>query len=129
MKTINKIRKNGWFNFCAFIAMMFFAETLFAGKETLGTMASTITATFGSVGKLVTAASYIAGLGFSISAILKFKAHKDNAQQTPIGQPIGLMFVGASLLFLPSLLTSAGNTIFSQGGETAGPEGTEITGS
>ncbi len=128
MKIINKIRKNGWFNFCAFIAMMSFAECIFA-KEDLGTMASTITATFDSVGKMVTAASYVAGLGFAISAILKFKQHKDNAQQTPIGQPIGLFFVSVSLLYLPSLMTSASNTLFSEGGTTAGPEGTEITGS
>ncbi|MDP3561461.1 MAG: type IV secretion protein IcmD [Legionellaceae bacterium] len=97
-----------------------------ASKETIGTMASTITQSFDSVGKLITASSYIAGLGFAISAILKFKQHKDNPQQTPIGQPIGLVFIAAALLFLPSILSVAGNTMFSGGGQTAGAGGMEI---
>ncbi|MCR9192458.1 MAG: type IV secretion protein IcmD [Gammaproteobacteria bacterium] len=100
-----------------------------AGSETLGTMASTMTATFGSVGKLVTAASYIGGLVSSIAAILKFKQHKDNPQQTPIGQPIGLIFIGAALLFLPTVFSVVGNTLFKAGGTTAGASGTEITSS
>lgn len=98
----------------------------FAGGETLGTMASTMTSTFSNVGKLVTAASYIGGLASSITAILQFKQHKDNPQQTPIGKPIGLVFIGAALLFLPTVFNVVGNTLFSKGGATAGPEGTEI---
>ena len=124
-----KLKGQGWLKFLTFIAIVFVAEYSFAGKETIGTMASSITATFDSVGKMITASSYIAGLAFAISAILKFKQHKDNPQQTPIGQPIGLIFIAIALLFLPSILGSAGNTIFASGGETAGPEGTEITGS
>ncbi|MDP3705632.1 MAG: type IV secretion protein IcmD [Legionellaceae bacterium] len=104
----------------------FFSGGAFA--ETLGTMASTITSTFSSVGKLITASSYIAGLGFAVSAILKFKQHKDNPQQTPIGQPIGLVFIAAALLFLPSILEAAGGTIFSSTPKTATSTGTEIGG-
>lgn len=99
----------------------------FATGETLGTMASTMTSTFGSVGKLVTAASYIGGLASSITAILQFKQHKDNPSQTPIGKPIGLVFIGAALLFLPTIFSVVGNTLFKSGGTTAGPSGTEIT--
>lgn len=98
----------------------------FATGETLGTMASTMTNTFGSVGKLVTAASYIGGLASSITAILQFKQHKDNPSQTPIGKPIGLVFIGAALLFLPTVFSVVGNTLFSKGGTTAGPTGVEI---
>ncbi len=109
-------------------ALVLFSGGAFAAKETIGTMASTITETFDSVGKLITASSYVAGLGFAISAILKFKQHKDNPQQTPIGQPIGLVFIAAALLFLPSILSVAGNTMFSSGGTTATAKGTEIGG-
>jgi intracellular multiplication protein IcmD len=94
--------------------------------ETLGSMASTMTSTFGSVGKLVTAASYIGGLASSITAILQFKQHKDNPSQTPIGKPIGLVFIGAALLFLPTIFNVVGNTLFKSGGTTAGPTGTQI---
>ncbi|MDF1645819.1 MAG: type IV secretion protein IcmD, partial [Legionellaceae bacterium] len=75
--------------------------------------------------KLITAASYLAGLGFSIGAIMKFKQHKDNPTQIPIGTPIALVFIAAALLFLPSILGVAGATMFgSDGGEVAGPSGT-----
>ena len=55
-----------------------------------------------SVAKLVTAGSYIAGLGFSSGAILKFKAHKDNPTQIPIGTPIALMVLSAAALAGPA---------------------------
>ena len=104
------------------------AGVAYAG-ESLGTMASTLTATFSSVGSAITALSYIAGLGFAIAAILQFKQHKENPSQTPIGKPISQILIAAALLFLPSMFTAVGNTIFSQGGTTAGSSGTEITGS
>src|SRR3569832_1662448 len=102
----------------ACIAGVCIASSAFATSETLGTMASTMTNTFSSVGKLVTAASYIGGLASSITAILQFKQHKDNPSQTPIGKPIGLVFIGAALLFLPTVFSVVGNTLFSQGGTT-----------
>ena len=43
---------------------------------------------------------------------MKFKQHKDNPTQVPIGTPIALVSVEAALLFLPSILTVAGNTMF-----------------
>lgn len=110
----------------ACVAITCVAGEAFAAGETLGTMASTMTATFSSVGKLVTAASYIGGLASSITAILQFKQHKDNPSQTPIGKPIGLVFIGAALLFLPTIFNVVGNTLFSSGGTTAGATGTEI---
>lgn len=107
------------------IALAVFAgDTLAANTQTLGSMASTITGSFSNLAKLITAGSYVAGLGFSISAIMKFKQHKDNPQQEPIGKPIGLTFIAAALLFLPSILGITGATMFSGGGTTAGPTGT-----
>ena len=101
--------------------------TAFAGSENLGSMASTLTKTFGSVGKAVTALSYIAGLGFAIASILQFKQHKENPSQTPIGKPVSQILIAAGLLFLPSMFSAVGNTIFKEGGTTAGASGTEIT--
>ncbi|MBA2651245.1 MAG: type IV secretion protein IcmD [Tatlockia sp.] len=93
-------------------------------STSLGTMASSITKTFTSVAKLITAGSYLAGLAFSIGAIMKFKQHKDNPTQIPIGTPISLTFIAAALLFLPSILGVAGQTMFGGSGTTAGPTGT-----
>jgi intracellular multiplication protein IcmD len=97
---------------------------------TLGGMASSITKSFASIAKLITAGSYLAGLSFSIGAIMKFKQHKDNPTQIPIGTPIALVFIAAALLFLPTILGVTGQTMFgSTGGKTAGPEGTIFAGS
>nr|WP_255666745.1 MULTISPECIES: type IV secretion protein IcmD [unclassified Legionella] len=99
-----------------------------AGGISVGTMASTITASFTNLTKLITAGSYLAGLGFSIGAIMKFKQHKDNPTQIPIGTPIALVFIAAALLFLPSILGVTGVTMFGgSGGTTAGPTGTVYT--
>jgi intracellular multiplication protein IcmD len=97
---------------------------------TIGEVASSITASMSSIAKLITAGSYLAGLAFSISAIMKFKQHKDNPTQIPIGTPIALVFIAAALLFLPSILNAVGYKMFGgTGGTTAGPSGTVFTGS
>lgn len=97
-----------------------------AGGKSLGDMASSITTSFDNLGKLITGGSYIAGLAFAIGAIMKFKQHKDNPTQIPIGTPIALVFIAAALLFLPSILSVTGQTMFGEAGKTAGPKGTQI---
>lgn len=69
-------------------------------------IASTITSSLSNLGKLITAGSYLAGLGFAIASSFKFKQHKDNPTQIPVGTPIALVFIAAALLFLPSLATN-----------------------
>ncbi len=75
-----------------------------------GNLAAQITSSFSNLTKLITAGSYLAGLGFSVGAIMKFKQHKDNPTQIPVGTPIALVFIAAALLFLPSILGTAGQT-------------------
>ena len=100
-----------------------------SASQTIGTMASAIYGTFRQVTKLITAGSYLAGLAFSISAIMKFKQHKDNPTQIPIGTPISLVFIAAGLLFLPSILAVSGYTMFgASGGSVAGPSGSVFSG-
>jgi len=95
----------------------------------VGTMSESIYNTFTKLTQLITGGSYLAGLGFSVAAIMKFKQHKDNPTQIPIGTPIALVFIAAALLFLPTILGIAGNTMFgTEGGQTAGPTGSIIKG-
>lgn len=82
---------------------------------TLGQIATGITQSFAGLAKLITGASYLAGIGFALAAILKFKAHKDNPTQIPIGTPIALVFVAAALMALPTVYSSSGVTIFGTG--------------
>ena len=109
-------------------ATLLFVGTAFAGSGgggsgDLGAVATQVTGNLTAVAKLITAGSYIAGLGCAVGAILKFKAHKDNPTQIPVGTPIALVFIAAALLFAPSIFSTAGNTLFSGGGTMAGPSG------
>lgn len=130
-KIINKSGFKNWFISAACMALLVvICQDASAGAISLGKMASNITTSFGALTKLITAGSYLAGLGFSIGAIMKFKQHKDNPTQIPIGTPIALIFIAAALLFLPSILGVAGATMFgTTGGKTAGPGGTIYTSS
>jgi len=77
----------------------------------IGAMATNITSSFDQVAQLVTAESYIIGSAFAAASILKFKSHKDNPTEIPIGTPIALVAVAAALLFLPTILsTTSGDT-------------------
>lgn len=110
---------------CFGVAAFVSQEAAAGTTLTIGGMASQITQSFTNLTKLITAGSYLAGLGFSIGAIMKFKQHKDNPTQIPIGTPIALVFIAAALLFLPSILGVTGATMFgASGGKSAGPKGT-----
>ena len=76
---------------------------LYAQDMTIGTVATNVTGTFEAVSKLITATSYVAGLGFSIGAMLKFKQHKDNPTQIPIGTPIAMLFIAAAWFAIAKL--------------------------
>ena len=77
----------------------------------IGGVASKVTGNLKDIAKLITAGSYVAGMAFTVGAIVKFKAHKDNPTQIPIGTPIALLFVGAALLFIPSVMSTSGETL------------------
>ncbi len=125
-KSFNKLDKS-WLLSVACIGLLALVCQEAAASPSLGKMASSITGSFTNVAKLVTAGSYLAGLGFSIGAIMKFKQHKDNPTQVPVGTPIALVFIAAALLFLPTILGVTGMTMFGSAGKTAGPSGSAYT--
>lgn len=101
------------------------ASPAYAEAQTVGQIATNITKSFSGLAKLITAGSLIAGMGFVVSSFMKFKAHKDNPQQIPIGTPIALLFIGAGLMFITVVFKSAGQTIFGSttgGGSTTGTD-------
>ena len=100
-----------------------------AGSQSMGGLACQITGSFVALAKLITAISYIAGLGFSIGAMMKFKQHKDNPTQIPVGTPIAMLAIASALLFLPSVLSVVEITMFGTGGgNTASPVGIKFDG-
>ena len=97
---------------------------LAASGTNAANVADTLTNQMKSFAKLITAASYVAGMAFAVGAVVKFKAHKDNPTQIPIGTPIALLFVGAALIFIPSVFGTMGGTLWGSGGEKGGASGT-----
>lgn len=104
--------------FGALIALFFISEFAFATSKSLGDVADTVTGSMSGVAKLITATSYVAGVGFALMGMLKLKAHKDNPQQVPLGQPIVLLCIAAGLVFLPNLISTGGATIWGEGGDS-----------
>lgn len=91
----------------------------------LGDVASNVIGAMGNLAKLITAITYVMGFGFAAAAILKFKAHKDNPAQIPVGTPIALLFIAASLIYLPSLFTTVGHTVFGDNAKAGSAKGIE----
>ncbi len=89
----------------------------------VGSVAAQVTTNVANIAKLITAAAYVGGFAFAVGAIVKFKAHKDNPTQIPIGTPIALLFVGAALIFVPTVFKVSGQTLFGQSGKVAGVSG------
>ena len=114
-----------WLFYALVVALLTLSTQEFAyATYSLGTVASTVVGSFTNLTKLITACSYLAGIGFSIGSIMKFKQHKDNPTQIPVGTPIALLFIGGALLFLPTVLGVTGQTLFGTEASTAGPSGT-----
>ena len=62
-------------------------------------------------------------MAFVVGGIVKLKAHKDNPTQVPISAGIALIFVGAALLFVPTVFKSSGTTLFGSGASQGGISG------
>ena len=91
-----------------------------AAKSGVGGLADNITSNFKAVGQLFISSAYVAGLGFGVAAIFKFKQHKDNPTQIPVGTPFALLGVSVMLVFLPGLYKPLGETVYGQGKDPAG---------
>lgn len=91
------------------IAILF---NVVGAADTVGGLATNIGKSVSSITTLMTQGAYLAGIGFAIVSILKFKQHKDNPTQIPLGTPISLLGVAAALIFLPSVIDTAGETVF-----------------
>lgn len=96
------------------------------GQQTsmgIGMVAAKVTSNVAAIARLITAASYVAGMAFAVGAIVKFKAHKENPTQIPIGTPIAMLFVGAALIFIPTVFKVGGQTMFGPSGQVSSVSG------
>jgi len=90
------------------------------GAENLVDIAENITNIFPSFVELVVAICYVAGIGFAAAGVMKFKQHKDNPTQVPLGGPVAMVFIAAALIYIPTLIQSTGMSVFGLGGEGVG---------
>jgi len=84
---------------------------LAANPSGIGALAHQVTTNMEGLAKLITAGSYVAGFGFVVAAIVKFKAHKDNPAQVTLSVPVVMLFIGAALIFVPSVFQVTGGTM------------------
>lgn len=89
-----------------------YASLAFAEVTNVGDIADMIVKSFESIGKLMIATAYISGIGFTIASVFKFKQHRDNPTQIPIGAPIALLAIGVVLIFMPGIIAPVGQTLF-----------------
>lgn len=99
-----------------------------SGSGDIGGVAHQVQQSLSNVAKLITGGAYVAGFAFVLGAIFKFKAHKDNPNQNPVGTPIALLFIGASMIFLPQIMSVMGVTMFTDTGEVGGVGGADTFG-
>ena len=78
----------------------------------IASMAGNVVSQVKGVTRLMIGVAYLAGVGFGIAAIFKFKAHKDNPTQVPIGTPFALLAVSILLVFLPGIFKPAARSVF-----------------
>lgn len=108
----------------ALVSLVLVASVCFAVTDLKG-VAGSLKSNFTALAQLITAGAYLAGMGFAMAAILKFKQHKDNPTQIPVGTPIAMLFVAAALLFLPKIMEIAGKSVFGEDVSTQGVSGTD----
>ena len=108
-----KLKHHGCFKILLLILGCLISVGAFAAATatSLGGIAEEITKSFLGIGHLMIAISYIAGIGFAIAAIFKFKQHKDNPTQIPLGTPLALLAIAIALVFLPAFFKPAGKTL------------------
>ncbi len=98
------------------------------GDQTIGTLAEQMVTSIAPIVDLIVAVCYVAGIGFAGAGVLKFKQHKENPQQVTLGVPFMLLFIGIALVWLPTLITTTGATMFGTGAEHGTETGGDIFG-
>ena len=98
-----------------------------AWSDNIGTISATIYSNFTNVTKLITSASYVAGVSLMVVSLFQFKQHKENPTQVPLSKPMMLLAMGTALIFIPTITDIASATFFgSEGGSSAGPSGVVV---
>ena len=91
-------------------SVMLFAEE--GGETGIAKIANSVKSNLSALADLVGQVAFLAGLLFFVSAVFKFKQHKDNPTQVPIGTPLSMLAISAALMFMGNFITPLGETLF-----------------
>lgn len=94
----------------AILAILLGSGTAFAD---IGSMASTLNSGMTNVVDLIGTIGYVAGMAFGVASVFKFKQHRDAPTQVPIGTPFAMLATAVALVYMPSLLSETGASVFS----------------
>lgn len=78
----------------------------------IGGIASNVNTQLKSIATLVGQVAFVAGMLFFVAGIFKFKQHKDNPTQVPVGTPLTMIVISAALMFMGNFITPLGQTLF-----------------
>ena len=100
--------------------MVFFLSHIYASNpppvpkdaETIGDVAANLTYQIADMHDLIIVTAYVAGFGFMMASMFKFKQHRDNPQQVPIGGGVALFVVAVLLVFMPALYKPTQESIY-----------------
>ena len=106
---------------CALGSPEAFATEIQSGGQTVGDIAGNITTSLKDVSGLAEAIAYVAGFFMGLGSLFKFKAYRDNPQQTPLGTPITWLGIAVFLIFLPELFGSGAQTIWGESATQVDP--------
>ncbi len=117
-KTLLKINVKGLILVgTALMGLMGLGSALAGDYITMSTMADSINKTSSAMATIISDTSLVTGVGFTMCSFFKFHQHKLNPTQVPLSQGCTLLLIGAGLCFLPLLLPSAANAVFSATGD------------
>lgn len=122
------MKKQYWYLLALVVAvlipdLLFAQSTGVTTTKDLGDVSTDITQSFKGISTLIVSVSTLAGLGFGVAAVFKFKQHRDNPTQVPLGQPLALLAIAVLLLWINYILQSAGGTLTKKAGGDQGKIG------
>lgn len=89
-------------------------HSAFAVATSLQEMGANLLGSYNAFGTLLIDMAYLAGLGFGLTAVFKFKQHKDNPAQTSIGTSFAMLGISVFLVTLPSVYSPAAKSLFGE---------------
>ena len=96
----------------SYVLLILFSCSYLSVAVTLNNVADTIIEGLMSGKEMILKLAYIGGLGFLVASFYKFKQHKDNPTQVPIGNPLTMMVIAVLLMFMASMIMPVGETFF-----------------